>query len=130
MRRNDPKYLAFLAQQAEDQRRSILLTHLGWVSPYRPGRGCEHRVAREIENDEPIEHPVPLPEHWFPLRIRYWTCATCGTAVNIHAFKPEHTIPLPKEITAAWWQAWRDYECKTNRPEAYYEMIDRRAIQP
>lgn len=100
----------------ELRRQGQLFKHLGWRSPYAPKEGCTHHDAVEIENEEPIEHPDPLPDFWFPMRLRHWVCANCGTAVNPHAFRPDGLHPLSEETVKTWWDDWRAYETSINRP--------------
>ena len=71
----------------ELRRQAQILQHLGWRSAYAPTKLCPHTVAVEIENDDPILHPDPLPQFWIPIRLRHWVCAECRTAVNPHAFR-------------------------------------------
>ena len=96
------------------RRRAHLFTHIGWRSAYAPDRQCDHLAAVEVENEEPIEHPVPLPEFWIPIRLRHWVCAECGTAVNPHAFTSRELQPLPEETVREWWNRWWDYERSIN----------------
>jgi hypothetical protein len=96
------------ALDTERHRLDEVLHHLGWRSAYAPTRGCAHTTAVEIENDEPITHPVPLPEFWFPLRLRHWVCADCGTAVSPHHV--HQLFPLSDAAQRAWWDGWHLYE--------------------
>jgi hypothetical protein len=90
------------------------LKHVLWQSAYRASRGCRHLVARELENDEPIEHPDPLPWVWFPIVARHWVCDDCGVAVSPSAFREHELLPLPEEVKRAWWDRWRAYERSVN----------------
>ena len=88
------------AREAERVRRVEVLRHLGWRSAYAPARDCAHTDAVEIENEEPVVRPDPMPEFWIPLRLRHWTCAYCGTAVNPHHVKNRTQLPDPGTIAA------------------------------
>lgn len=96
------------------RRRSLLFRHLGWKPEYAPDRDCSHSKALEVENDEPIVHPDPLPDFWFPIILRHWTCAGCGTAVNPSAFRDADRIGLPENAQREWWDRWRRYERSIN----------------
>lgn len=96
------------------RRRSELFRHVGWRSAYAPALGCSHACAVEIENDDPIEHPVPLPAFWIPIRLRHWVCAECCTAVNPHAFESHCLAPIPEAQQREWWDRWRAYEREIN----------------
>jgi hypothetical protein len=95
-------------------RRAGMFRHVGWQSEYAPDPRCPHLAAREVENDEPLAVPDPLPESWFPMRLRHWVCAGCGAAVCPHAFLEAEMTPLPADVRAAWWDRWRAYERSVN----------------